>query len=155
MRSAVIAAIAVLALGGTAYADVVPPPEEDCPKGAKDAITHSGHYCAPHKCTRNDTCPQGTECGDMALCIGSKFCGGMMAPGEKPSDCQVTTTSGPCPADRKCPVDETCQDLRICVDPSQVVDDDGGGCNPAAPALPAVGILVSLLALGLLRRRRG
>jgi MYXO-CTERM domain-containing protein len=110
-----------------ARADVVGPPEENCPPGSMGATSHAGPYCAPDLCTADtdpDRCTAAQHCEDRRLCVKAMPCGGMQAPDSAP--CTFSSVTATCFSNNSC-AQGTCQTLSVCVSNAASGGSSAGG----------------------------
>ncbi len=114
-------ALGMTATAGTARADAVSPPPEDCMAGTTGDTCHGGIFCRPRDCTDGSQCDFGEVCEDRELCVGQIDCTGGWDPEAGPfySD----TVEGSCAGGAAC-TSGTCQTVKVCVPPAT---SSGGG----------------------------
>lgn len=97
-----------------AFADRVPAPPDDCPRGSEGRTSHSGRWCAPTTCEADADCrTEGTRCEELALCVEQES----YVPGGRTRDRTPRSrpvARGACLEDA-CPGAAECQTARRCV----------------------------------------
>jgi MYXO-CTERM domain-containing protein len=180
---ALIGALAVLAVGFDAGADVVMPPPEDCPIGTVGTSSHGGPRCVPVYCPDAGGCPAGTFCQPHYYCAQDNYgieILGVCGEGETCAEgscelidvCYGTTDGGAEPIDGGSGLSQGgLIDLDARLPLGADAGDGDGGAGPAPPSgtghdggcgcrvgagsgSSAWAALALLLAVGAIRRRR-
>jgi len=154
-------AFATLSLAGVARADVVGPPQEDCPAGTEGSSCHGGPYCRPVECLVDQDCNAGETCQDRPMCVSTIVCAGLLPPDANPMDYEQAKVEGSCPNGDECAAGATCKTKRLCISnasggSSSGAGGEGCGCRVAGASDPSnVALLLGAAsALALVRRRQ-
>lgn len=163
MRANVLAIVLLLGSAGTARADAVMPPPEDCPVGSEGVRCHGPRRCAPRTCSGDSDC-NGGRCVELALCVSTHSCSG---PRREP---QLDHVEGPCGADDACDSERgaTCRRVSVCTggapesaaaaeEPgAEDAQEEEGACAASAGSSRSSGApwLLALIASALILGRR-
>lgn len=111
-----VSVVLVLLLSSTAFADDVPPPQDDCPSGSAGETDHHGQYCAPLRCRNDEACsgrryiPAGRVCRPAAFCVETRH-----YRSHRGHEGDYEVFQGPCDASGACETGE-CVRAGFCVD---------------------------------------
>ncbi len=120
---AMMIAAATLLATPSAWADMVPPPPDNCPSGATGESCHGGEYCRPYTCDDDSSCSGGRVCREEQICVGQYHCPGGIYGGESfPDSFESMCANGSCTAG-------TCETMKVCVTAS---DSSSGGTSSGA-----------------------
>lgn len=107
-------ALVLSVIPSVAFADRVPAPPDDCPRGSEGRTSHSGMWCAPTTCqTHGDCRTAGMRCEELALCVEQES----YVPGGRTRDRTPRSrpvARGAC-LDGACPGEAECQTAHRCV----------------------------------------
>jgi hypothetical protein len=143
-----IAAIAVAAHAGVAFADAVAPAPEACPDGLVPEAGHDGPRCAVVACappSMGRGCPGGSRCEHRRYCAHDAF---SYAEGERSTERVWTRACGP---NGECDAGDRCEEVDHCVPWAESVR--GRVELAAGAALGTLGTLAAVV-IGIRRRRR-
>ncbi len=165
-------------LPSAAQADAIDGPPSDCPPGSIGDSSHSGSWCAPSVCERDEDCAKQDHssnrkrhfrCEEAALCVEHTRSERWRGSGVEERDIARRA----CAADGSCVRPEQCVTAKRCV----LVDEKrssaregrdegdkergssptarGCGCSiPGDPRDAAIGVGLAIAGLALVRRRR-
>ena len=97
-----------VALGGTAHADVLMGPPQDCPSGSRGASSHVGPTCAPVRCESDTDCTEGSGCVSASRCVVERAQIGGWASGSVHPDMLQPAEDGSC-------AEGSCEQARFCM----------------------------------------
>lgn len=149
-------AMTAILYAGSAHADAVGPPPEDCPSGSHGESCHGGEFCSPSTCAGDPDCDPGWTCAELDLCVARIDCAsGWTPPGEH---YWHDTVHGACPDGPGDCSTGTCRAVRVCMsdDGETLSGRHGCGCRTAATSRPGRAAALAFLAMAtlvLIRRR--
>lgn len=103
----------VTVIAAPAAADVVSAPPVSCPAGSDPATCHGGPHCNPLLCGATADCGAGQVCKDVAYCVKTINCGGLLPPDADPSMYEKEAVDGVCTG--ACSGGAPCKTLKVCV----------------------------------------
>jgi hypothetical protein len=111
MRLRFLIASIVLLWSFSAFADKVPPPPPDCPKGSVGDTGHEGPHCVPLDCKVDSDCKSDMTCQKISLCIEQK----MIAAGRSETPNKYFFVNGTCEDPSTCESPASCKGGKRCV----------------------------------------
>lgn len=152
------------------FADAVPSPPKNCPRGATGETSHTGQWCAPHACQSDADCKDiwggagyvAGRCERTSLCVGRTMIpnhrrlpepDGAVLMHERTYAVSACSGGGTCEGDAKCETAQRCV-LATAPPPDAGGTSRGCGCGKTT-AGPKTNALVGLVVgAWLLRRKR-
>lgn len=171
-RRAAIIVVLFVASTTNAFADAVPSPPKDCPRGAIGQTSHTGTWCDPRECRSDDDCKSlwggggyvAGRCETTSLCVRRKMIPvhrRVVQPDGGVSMHERTYAVSACGRDSTCEeADAKCETARRCVVATATAPspDAGGpprgcGCGKTTAGPKANALVGLLVGVWLLRRR--
>ena len=131
MKRALICLSIALAtsLSVPASADVVGPPPTSCPAGSTPSTCHGGPHCTPNLCGTDADCTGGTACKDVAYCVTTINCSGLLPPDADPSQFEKDAVDAACGA---CSGGQPCKTLKVCIAGGTSSSSSSGGTTSSS-----------------------
>ncbi len=125
-----------LFISPVAFADAVMEPPEDCPVGSEGISSHAGEWCEELTCDANSSCPEGTECLSISVCLDvyEEDCGGMRPDTGEPCTFEVREVLGVCETDSDCERGTCVTDDRCASEDALESENSDGSCEGCSQA---------------------